>query len=91
MSRKPNFYKQILNVLEILKKEHPMYTIGWHISTALDGSDIWSVSDKDFLLMLTEYESKLNSDVIHDEDVENIIKQGMNLNHILDEDDLYED
>jgi hypothetical protein len=87
MSRKPNYYKQILNVLEDLQKNHPAYNIGRHISTALDGSDIWSISDKDFLQRLKDYRAELDSDVIHEDDVDLIIKQGLDLSHILDEEE----
>ena len=87
MSREPNYYKQILNALEHLKKNHPMYNIGRHISTALDGSDVWAISDKDFLLRLKDYTAELDSDIVHEDDVDDIIKQGLDLSHILDEEE----
>ena len=49
--KKPNYYRQILHVLESLRKAHPTYNIGRHISTALDDSDLWNITDKEFLLM----------------------------------------
>jgi hypothetical protein len=87
MSRQPNYYKQILNVLDDIHKNHPAYNIGRHISTALDGSDIWAISDKDFLLRLKDYRAELDSDIIHEDDVDLIIKQGLDLSHILDEEE----
>jgi hypothetical protein len=87
MSRQPNYYKQILNVLDDIHKNHPVYNIGRHISTALDGSDIWAISDKDFLLRLKDYRAELDSDIIHEDDVDLIIKQGLDLSHILDEEE----
>ena len=87
MSRIPNYYKQTLTVLSGLQKNHPTYNIGRHISTALDGSDVWSISDKNFLQKLKDYASELDSDVVHEDDVDNIIKQGLDLSHILDEDE----
>jgi hypothetical protein len=87
MSRQPNYYRQILNVLDDLHKNHPAYNIGRHISTALDGSDIWAISDRDFLLRLKDYRAELDSDVIHEDDVDLIIKQGLDLSHILDEEE----
>lgn len=87
MSREPNYYRQILNVLDYLKKNHPVYNIGRHISTALDGSDIWSISDRDFLLRLKDYKAELDSDIVHEDDVDDIIKQGLDLTHILDEEE----
>jgi hypothetical protein len=87
MSRQPNYYKQILNVLDDIHKNHPAYNIGRHISTALDGSDIWAISDKDFLLRLKDYRAELDSDIVHEDDVDLIIKQGLDLSHILDEEE----
>jgi hypothetical protein len=87
MSRQPNYYKQILNVLDDIHKNHPAYNIGRHISTALDGSDIWAISDRDFLLRLKDYRAELDSDIVHEDDVDLIIKQGLDLSHILDEEE----
>lgn len=85
---KPNHYKQILTVLDKLHRNHPNYNLGKHIATALDGSDAWSISDKDFLEALKEYSSELNLDVIHPvDDVEDIIKQGLKLDLLIDDDD----
>jgi len=81
------YHKQILSVLENLHKNHPNYNLGRHISTALDGSDIWSISDKDFLQALKDYQSELDSDITHEDDVEQIIKQGMNLNNIVEDEE----
>lgn len=85
---KPNYYKQITNMLEKLHKAHPTYNMGRHISTALDGSDIWGVSDKELLTSLQKYEASLEMDVNHtdEEDLDKIIKDGMNLGRIFSND-----
>jgi len=87
----PNYYRQIVKALERLHKAHPTYNIGRHIATALDGySDIWGVSDKEFLFTLQKYEIELNLDHPHaDEDeIDEIIKDGMNLERMfLDEEE----
>ena len=73
-----------------LHKAHPTYNIGRHISTALDGyDDIWGVSDKEFLFALEKYELELNMDVDHidQEEIEEIIKDGMNLERTLFEEE----
>ena len=88
MARKPNYYRQIIKVLESLHKAHPTYNIGRHISTALDGhTDVWGVSDKEFLYSLQKYEIELNMDVDHEEDIEDIIEDGMNLERTLFEEE----
>ena len=77
-------------MLENLHKAHPTYNIGRHISTALDGyDDIWGVTDKEFLFALEKYELELNMDVDHidQEEIEEIIKDGMNLERTLFEEE----
>jgi hypothetical protein len=77
-------------VLESLRKAHPTYNIGRHISTALDGyDDMWGVTDKEFLFALEKYELELNMDVDHidQEEIEKIIKDGMNLERTLFEEE----
>jgi hypothetical protein len=89
MSRQ-NHYRQILQTLERLRKAHPTYNIGRHISTALDGyDDIWGVTDKEFLFALEKYELELNMDVDHidQEEIDEIIKDGMNLERTLFEEE----
>ena len=89
MSRQ-NHYRQIIRVLENLHKAHPTYNIGRHISTALDGyDDIWGVTDKEFLFALEKYELELNMDIDHidQEEIEKIIKDGMNLERTLFEEE----
>ncbi len=88
--KKPNYYQQILHVLENLHKAHPTYNIGRHISTALDGyNDVWGVTDKEFLFALEKYELALNMDIDHidQEEIEKIIKDGMNLERTLFEEE----
>lgn len=84
-----NYYRKIINVLESLHKAHPTYNMGRHISTALDGyDDVWGVTDKEMLFALEKYELELNMDVNHDqEEIEKIIKDGMNLERILFEEE----
>lgn len=87
---KPNYYRQIIKTLDRLKKAHPTYNIGRHISTALDGyGDLWGVSDKEFLLALEKYEIELNIDYPHEDedDLKKIIKGGMNLERMFLEED----
>jgi hypothetical protein len=87
MSRTPKYYRQIIQVLESLNKSHPTYNIGKHLATALDGHDLWGVSDKAVLQALRDYRTELEMDIAHKEDdIDDIIKQGMHLNDILEED-----
>tara|TARA_R110000868_G_scaffold185788_5_gene427818 strand:+ start:3874 stop:4143 length:270 start_codon:yes stop_codon:yes gene_type:complete len=88
--KKPNYYIQILHVLQSLQKAHPTYNIGRHVSTALDEyNDLWGVSDKEFLFALEKYELELNMDSpdIDQEEIEKIIKDGMNLERLFEEED----
>jgi hypothetical protein len=89
MSRKPNYYKQIIQTFERLHKAHPTYNMGRHISTALDGSDVWGVTDKELFLSLQKYEASLEMDTNHidEEEIEAIIKDGMNLGRLFEEEE----
>jgi hypothetical protein len=81
----PNYYNQIISTLKRLKKAHPTYNVGRHLSTALDGySDMWGITDKEFLFAIQKYEIELNMDHPHidDEEIEKIIKDGMNLERL---------
>jgi hypothetical protein len=62
--------------------------MGQHISTAVDGSELWGVTDKEMLLALEKYEASLEMDVNHnEEEIEEIIKDGMNLERTLFEEE----
>jgi hypothetical protein len=89
MSKYPNYHLQIIKVLNRLYKEHPVYNIGRHISTALDGADIWGVTDKELFFSLQQYELELNTDLDHinEDEIEKIIKDGMNLERTLFEEE----
>ena len=90
MAKLPNYYRQIVQALTRLQKAHPTYNIGRHLSTALDGySDLWGVEDKEFLFAIQKYEIELNIDGPHidDEEIEEIIKDGMNLDSMFEEEE----
>jgi len=78
-----SFYNKILKTLTELKKSHPKFTLGKHISTAIDSeniNDLWSISDKELYRNLTDYQSGLEMDVQHeDDDINQIIEGGKNL------------
>jgi len=90
MSRKTNYYNQVLHLLQELNKVYPTYNMGRHLSTALDGyGDVWGVSDKELLYALEKYKSQLDMDIPHtdESELEKIIKEGMDLDNILKEEE----
>lgn len=92
MAKQPNYYRQIIQTLVRLQKAYPTYNMGRHISTALDEyTDVWGVSDKEFLFAIQKYEIELNIDGPHidDEEIEEIIKDGMNLDSMFEEEEEY--
>jgi hypothetical protein len=92
MAKTPNYYRQIIQTLVRLQKAYPTYNIGRHISTALDEySDVWGVSDREFLYAIQKYEIELNIDCPHidDKEIEEIIKDGMNLDSMFEEEEEY--
>lgn len=81
-------YIQIVKLLTELNTSFPQYNMGRHLATALDEyGDMWGLTDKELLFALTKYKAQLEMDVQHtdDEELDEIIKQGMNLDDILKE------
>lgn len=80
---KPNLYSDILEVLKELKVLYPSYSMGKHISTALDDyRDIWGLSDKEVLYAFTKYKAQMQMDVPHEtdeEELKQIMDDAMNL------------
>lgn len=87
-------YEQILSVLVELKESFPSYNMGRHLDTALNEyKDIWGMTDKEMLYALNKYKSQLTLDVPHpdESEIDKIVKDAMNLDTILQEDEEDED
>jgi len=84
------YYEDIIQVLKELKKTYPSYRIGQHLSTALDDyGDIWGLTDKEIHYALTKYKAQMEMDTpreTSEEDIEKIIKDGLNLDLSIEED-----
>lgn len=80
---KVNLYKEAIEVLLELKKLYPSYTLGKHLSTALDDyGDIWGLSDKEIHFALKRYKAQMEMDVPHEtgeDELKQIIDDAMNL------------
>lgn len=83
---KVTYYNQIIKLLKELNKSHPKFNMGKHLSTAVVG-DLWGVSDRELLKALSNYSIELDSDVTHEDDVDEIIKQGMTLYDLYEEEE----
>ncbi len=82
MGRKPNNYNSVIHILQELHSLYPSYTMGMHLSTALDGyHDFWGITDKELVFALQKYKAKLEMDVPYTEgeELEKIIEEGMHL------------
>lgn len=94
MSRKPNSYNAVIKILQELHSLYPTYNMGRHLSTALsDYGDVWGMTDKELLFALEKYKSQLEMDVQHvdEAEIEQIMKDGMNLDEILKDEDYGEE
>jgi hypothetical protein len=83
-------YQQALHILQELHKDFPTYNLGRHLSTALaDYGDIWGMTDKEIVFALDKYKSEIEMDIHHpdDSEIDRIIKEGMDLDNILKEED----
>jgi len=83
-------YQQALKILEDLQKAFPTYNLGRHLSTALyEYKDMWGMTDREMVYALSKYKAELMQDVQHldDTEIDKIIREGMNLDTILDDDE----
>ena len=88
--RRPNYYNQAIHILQQLHTAYPEYNMGKHLATALDGyGDVWGVPDKELVFALEKYKIQLDMDVPHtdEKELDQIIKDGMNLDDILKDQD----
>jgi hypothetical protein len=88
--KKPNYYNQVLGILQSLHKLYPHYNMGRHLATALDGyGDTWGLTDKEVMFALSKYKSELDMDFHrnNDTDIEQIIEEGINLDNLFNDDD----
>jgi hypothetical protein len=88
MSRRQSDFSKLISLLTELHKAYPHYGVGRHLSTILaDYGDIWGMTDREFVFALEKYKLQLDMDVPNAEDIDEIIRQGMNLDSILKEED----
>ena len=90
MSRKPNYYNQVIAILQDLHSVYPQYNLGRHIATALDGyGDAWGITDKELLFAFTKYKGELELDIPHtdDQELDQIIKEGLDLENMFKEEE----
>ena len=55
--------------------------IGKHIATALDGEDVWSITDKKFYQLISNYQAQLDIVEVEDDnfEVDKIIRDGLSI------------
>ena len=85
-------YNKIISLLQELHVKFPKYTLSQHLSTVFDEyQNIWGVSDKELLASLIKYKEQLETDIPHtdDNELDEIIKGGMNLDKLFEKEDEY--
>ena len=86
-----NHYNKVIHTLQELHKSFPTYNMGRHLATVLDEyGDIWGMTDKELSYALYKYRSQIEMDITHtdDSELDKIIKEGMDLDNILKEEDI---
>ena len=86
------YYEKIIKVLMELKEAYPEYNLGRHLRYSLaenNGSYLWSKTDKQIFNSIIAYKERLMSKIpyVEESQIEKIIKEGMNLDTILDDDE----
>lgn len=91
---KPNYKKRFISTITKLVEDYPSQTLGVHLSFIFSEyprfEDIEGLSDKEITFLLEKYkcEKDLDFSPVHREsEIDKIIREGQDLNHILDEDD----
>lgn len=88
MSKRTNYYNKVVSALQELHTIYPNYNMGRHLATALDGyGDTWGLTDREFLYALTKYKGELEMDIPHTDDIDQIIKEGMDLDSLFKEEE----
>lgn len=89
MGRQTNHKKKIIKYLEELSTGYPNQNMCLHLSMILaDYTDFDTLSDKEFLFLIEKYSCEKSLDFYHpDSDIEKIVKEAQDLDHILDEED----
>lgn len=86
-----NYYGECLSLLSKLHQEHPTFSLGRHISTALEEyGDVWGISNKEMLFALQKYQTTIeleDSSLSHEDYVDKIVRDGMDLDNILKEEE----
>jgi len=73
--------QKIVEIINQLTVNHPKINLGKHIDTALDGENIWSLSNEKFYSLLRNYQAKLDAVELSDDDweMDKILKDAMDL------------
>jgi hypothetical protein len=88
--KKSSEFNRVISILQELNTSFPSYNLGRHLATALDEyGDLWGVTDKEMVFALMKYKSQLEMDVPHkeEEEIDEIIKGGMNLDSLFKDED----
>lgn len=79
-----NYSKEVLKLLEELKKDHPSYRMAQIIITSLeDYGDPSGVTDKEFVFALEKLKAELEYHIVPEDELKQIIEDGKNLDKLL--------
>jgi len=86
------YYEKTIKILSELKEAYPTYNLGKHLHNALANSTssyMWSKTDRQIFNSISAYKERLMSKIpyVEESQIERIIKEGMNLDTILDDED----
>lgn len=86
---KRSFINEICQTLKELHKLYPSQNLGRHLDAAFaDYPSLFGVTDREILFALQRYQATLEIDPIaSDAEIEKIIREGSNLDTILDEEE----
>lgn len=87
-----NYYKECLKLLDSLHISHPSFSLGRHLSTAFsDYGDVWNITNKEMLYALQKYQAEMDLNNVktksHEQFVDRVIKDAMDIDNILRDED----
>lgn len=86
-----DYYQKIIKVLLEIKEAYPEYTLGKHLQNSLKEHSgyMWKKTDKHIYNSIITYKEKLmsNTPYVKTSEIDKIIREGMNLDTILDDDE----
>lgn len=91
MKHNNEYFKGIINILKELNTKYPNQGIARHLHDAtLEHKNLWGLDDKELHFSLVRYKQELDFNIVDDKEINEILKDGMDLDSILSDEQDWE-